>query len=131
MAEEQSVEISKNVCLVVDDEPAILRILSVALEEIGCEVIAVEDARSALEVVRSRHLHVAIVDIQLPDINGLDLVKQIRDFGIEIPIILISAYGEPAEHTAEHFIPKPFDVSRLARTVDDVVKRYYGSSGEP
>lgn len=129
MADEQSTGTYENICLVVDDEPAILRILSVALDEIGCKVIPVEDARSALEVVRSQQLHVAIVDIQLPDINGLDLVKQIKDLGADIPIILISAYGEPPEHTAERFIPKPFDVNRFTRTVDNVVKRYYGSDG--
>lgn len=103
--------------LAVDDEPAVLRMLSRVLGLAGCEVVTAMDAESALELVRERQPDLVISDIQLPGMSGLDLVGEILQAESPPPVILISAYDEPKNHNAAAFIPKPFDPDELLRAV--------------
>lgn len=113
------------VCLVVDDEPAIRRLITFLMQGIGCEVLAAEDAESALQSAHEKSPAIAIIDIQLPDMDGIELLHHLRDDGEpDLPAILISAYSEPPSHDADRFIPKPFDVNNLAEAVSEVLEEH-------
>ena len=67
--------------LVVDDEPPILRFLRASLESQGYIVSTAADARTALDMVRRHTADLVVLDLGLPDMDGLDVVRQIRDGG--------------------------------------------------
>jgi two-component system KDP operon response regulator KdpE len=67
--------------LIVDDEPAIVRFLSASLESEGYLVSAAGDARTALDIVRRGAADLLVLDLGLPDMDGLDVVKRIRESG--------------------------------------------------
>ena len=77
--------------LVVDDEPAIVRFLRASLESQGYIVSTAADARTALDMVRKGAADLIVLDLGLPDMDGLDVVKQIRDSGETLPIIILSS----------------------------------------
>jgi Response regulator receiver domain len=76
--------------LIVDDEPAIVRFLRASLESQGYIASAAADARTALDMVRGGAADLIVLDLGLPDMDGLDVVKQIRDRGGTLPIIILS-----------------------------------------
>jgi len=77
--------------LVVDDEPAILRFLHASLESQGYIVATAADAHIALDMVRRHTADLVVLDLVLPDMDGLDVVRQIRDGGENLPIIILSS----------------------------------------
>jgi CheY-like chemotaxis protein len=77
--------------LVVDDEPAILRFLYASLESQGYIVSTAVNARTALDMVRKKAADLVVLDLGLPDMDGLDVVRQIRDGGETVPIIILSS----------------------------------------
>lgn len=110
--------------LVVDDEPAILRLLSAVIGTLGLDTIPAETAEHALEFLDSKVPDLIISDVRLPGISGDELAKRVKSNPCltSVPILLISAYQEPANHKADAFIPKPFDLDRLLETVETYIK---------
>jgi CheY-like chemotaxis protein len=112
-------------CLVVDDEPAILRLVAVILRDMGCETLVAPDAESALELVSTEHPDVVISDVKLPGMDGVELARRIKsNGGTGTPVLLMSAFGEPKNHPGDDFISKPFDIDGLV----DFVSPYVCSS---
>jgi CheY-like chemotaxis protein len=107
-------------CLVVEDEPAILRLIVVVLEDMGFEMLAATDAESALEIVSASDPDVVIADVRLPGMDGVELARKIKssDGHASTPVLLMSAYAEPAGHPCEGFLHKPFDIDQLAEFVE-------------
>ncbi len=107
--------------LVIDDEPAVLRLLALVLDDFGYEVYAAPDAESALTALESMRPEVIVSDVKLPGIDGTEFVRRVRATeGISsIPVILVSAYDEPADHAADRFVRKPLDPMELADVVRD------------
>lgn len=107
------------VCLVVDDEPAIRRTISIVLRDLGVTVREAGDAETALVAVADHTPSAIVADVRLPGMNGVELVRRVRekDNTRDITIVLISAYDEPAEHDADLFVSKPFDIEELAEIV--------------
>ena len=109
--------------LVVDDEPAILRFLRVGLGGQGYLVSEVESGRSALDAVRQRRADLVVLDLGLPDIDGLEVIRRIRDMGSSVPIIVLSSRDDEAAKVAaldlgaDDYVTKPFGIDELlART---------------
>jgi CheY-like chemotaxis protein len=102
-------------CLVVDDEPAILRLVAVVLRDLGCDTLTAPDAESALDLVQDAHPDIVITDVKLPRMDGLELARRIKsdDEAAETPVLLMSAFGEPRDHAGDGFLPKPFDIDGL------------------
>lgn len=115
--------------LIVDDEPNIRHLLQQTLSE---EKYKVQTAGSVLEAIEKLHetsFALAIVDLLLPGVNGLELAEAIRIIDPGTPVVLISAYGTPAfegmaSHPAiRHYLHKPFSMDRLL----GLVRRYVPS----
>ena len=101
-------------CLVVDDEPAILRLVAVVLRDLGCDTLMAEDAESALRIMESDHPDVVISDIKLPGMDGVELARRIKsNAGSRTPVLLMSAFAEPRDHQGDGFLAKPFDIEGL------------------
>lgn len=79
--------------LVVDDEPAIRQILAIRLVKAGCTVVQAANAGEALEQLSTGHFDVAISDIQMPDFDGIELVRRARAAGVDTNFIMMTAYG--------------------------------------
>lgn len=111
-------------CLVVDDEPAILRLVVLVLEDLGYETLAAPDAETAAGILAFRRPDLIITDIRLPGADGLELTRRVKGSPPleSTPVLLISAYGEPSSHEGDGFLAKPFDIDGLM----DFVAPYIG-----
>ncbi len=85
--------LSKSPILLIDDDPAQLKSLANLFELDGFEPVCCSSAKKALEACHSQQLNVAILDLRMPDVHGLDLLKQLRDINPDIKIIIHTAYA--------------------------------------
>lgn len=116
-------EYMSTLCLVVDDEPAILRLVALVLRDIGCDTLTAPDAESALRVIEGEHPDVVISDIKLPGMDGIELARRIKSNAADgTPVLLMSAFGEPRNHPADAFLAKPFDIDSLLEFVSPYVR---------
>jgi two-component system KDP operon response regulator KdpE len=122
--------------LVVDDEPAILRFLHASLESQGYIVATALDARTALDMVRRNTADLIILDLGLPDMDGLDVIRQIRDGGETLPIIILSnRENESAKVTAldlgaDDYVTKPFGIDELLARIRTAQRHRLQQEGE-
>lgn len=122
---------------VVDDEPDILALVRLHLERAGFRVEAFERAEPFLDFVNRASPHLVVLDLMLPDADGLEICKYLR--GDErfagIPIIMLTAKGEETDRIlglelgADDYITKPFSPRELVARVKAVLRREKGSSG--
>src|SRR5580693_4424508 len=114
--------------LVVDDESQILRALRVVLRDAGFEVVPAETGSEALDRAAVRPPEAAIVDLMLPDLDGIELTRRLREWS-EMPILVLSAVGEeeqkvPAlEAGADDYITKPFGARELVARLHAALRR--------
>jgi DNA-binding NtrC family response regulator len=105
--------------LVVDDEELYRRSLQRILKRVGHAVTTARDSTEALAVVSEQPLDLVLADIQMPGINGLELVRQIHEIAPDLPCIVITGYGTPQNSVdalragAFWYLEKPFDQSHL------------------
>lgn len=113
------------ICLIVDDEPAILRLVSIVLQDLGCETVAAPNAEAALEVLRDVSPDLMISDVRLPGADGVELTRTVKanDNFSSMPVLLMSAYGEPRGHAGDDFIAKPFDIDTLTDFVTPYIEQ--------
>lgn len=104
--------------LVIDDEQAILRFLRASLEENGLSVIEATTGRSALALAAAKRPSVILLDIGLPDLDGIEVLKRLRQWS-SAPVIVISARGRESDKIAgldtgaDDYLTKPFGVEEL------------------
>ncbi len=105
--------------LVVDDDEAVCQVMSLLLTDLGYAVVTETDARKALTLLREGEFDVVMVDLVMPDLDGLELIDQIREHFNVLPILVVTAYGS-AELTvdamrrgATDFVTKPVDAPLL------------------
>lgn len=110
--------------LVVDDEPQIRSSLRGILAEEGLRVLEAEDGRQALEVIHRENPELVILDIWMPEVDGLELLQQLRDDAAPPAVIMISGHGnietavKATKLGAYDFIEKPFSLEALLRVVN-------------
>jgi two-component system response regulator (stage 0 sporulation protein F) len=110
--------------LVVDDEPAIRKVVASALAQMGCdETFLAEDAESALEIIERQRPDIVISDVKLPAMSGIELAHRVKSSQAlgDTPVLLMSAFGEPARHDADGFLAKPFDIDDLAEFIEPYI----------
>jgi two-component system, OmpR family, KDP operon response regulator KdpE len=121
--------------LVVDDERQILRALRVILSDAGFEVVTAQTVQEALDAAALRAPDAAIVDLILPDGNGIDVCRSIREWSL-MPILVLSAVGEETEKIraldagADDYVTKPFAPGELIARLNAALRRA-GPAEEP
>ena len=108
--------------LIVDDEPAFLRMVAAAVRILGCEAVAAPDAESAIELMRESRPDLALVDVRLPDMDGVELARLIKSEHA-IPVLLMSGFGRPAVHQADRFLAKPFHIDELSSAINPYLSK--------
>ncbi len=122
--------------LVVDDEPQIVRALKVVLREAGFEAVPAETAAEALDLAAVRPPEAAIVDLVLPDGDGIELTRRLREWS-EMPILVLSAVGEEEQKVraleagADDYVTKPFGTRELVARLQAALRRTAPVDGEP
>ncbi|MBN1993001.1 MAG: response regulator transcription factor [Anaerolineae bacterium] len=118
----------KPVVLVVDDEPQMVGVISYALQVAGFEVLTAYDGHQTLQYIRDRHVDIIVLDVMLPDIDGFELCRQIRQDTM-LPILMLTARSDQAdvitglEVGADDYIPKPFSTRELVLRVQTILRR--------
>ena len=114
--------------LVVDDEPAILRLVAMVLRELGCETLTATDAETATQILKSTTPDLIVSDVRLPGMSGVEFAQQVKSSRKtrKTPVLLMSAYSEPKAHQGDAFFPKPFDIIEL----EEIISRYIPANGK-
>lgn len=117
-----------NTILVVDDEKHIVNLISIHLSKYGYKVVKASNGIEALELLNDRLPDLAVVDIMMPEMDGITLTKQLRK--LEIPVLLLTAKGEINDKKtgflagADDYVVKPFEPEELAFRINAILRRY-------
>jgi len=109
--------------LIVDDEPNVRRVLGTLLEQAGYVTRRAESGQRALELVRSQDPDLVLTDLKMPGMDGMELLRALRESFPEIPVILLTAHGtvetavEAMKQGAYDFLTKPFDKAQVVELV--------------
>ena len=115
--------------LVVEDDPAMAVALRDGFKYKGYSVQVASDGGSGSRLVKERDFDIVILDVMLPKMSGLDLCKQLRRSGNDIPIILLTARGQEIDKVmglelgADDYVTKPFSFMELIARVEAVLRR--------
>ena len=114
--------------LIVDDEENIRKYLAMDLEQDGYEVHTAEYGREGLELLLQVHIDVVLLDLHLEDINGIDILREIKQMDIQVVVIIITAFGdirsavEAMKLSAFDYITKPFDADDIKIVIEKAFK---------
>jgi DNA-binding response OmpR family regulator len=116
--------------LIVDDEPDVIKVIAMSfrMQQPAWEVISAEDGLEALELLEQEHPDVVLLDIGLPDMNGLDVLKSMRVFS-DIPVIMLTVRDDELSRVqglelgADDYVTKPFSHLELLARVRAVLRR--------
>jgi EAL domain-containing protein (putative c-di-GMP-specific phosphodiesterase class I)/CheY-like chemotaxis protein len=119
---------TRGAVLVVDDEPELLEILAAQLADAGWQVDTAANGREALDLVDSKQYEVVISDIDMPAINGVQLLREIRGRDLDVPVLLITGHPrvetavEALEHGALRYLQKPVREREFLTAVEDAAR---------
>jgi len=119
----------KTTILVVDDEKDIRDLLDIYLRNEGYEILQAKDGFEALGLLGKNKVHLILLDIMLPQMDGIQLCAKIRDT-LDVPILMLSAKGESSDRIhgiltgADDYVPKPFDPLEVVVRVKALLRRY-------
>ena len=114
--------------LIIDDDKDICEYMDLLLSQSGYEVATKTSPSSALALLREEEFHVVILDIMMPELNGMEVLEEIRSFDSDIAIIIFT--GFPSVDTAvtsmkydvSDYIKKPFDVDEFNSTLERILR---------
>ncbi|MCA0171612.1 response regulator transcription factor [Bacillus sp. RAR_GA_16] len=115
--------------LVVDDEMSILTLLQFNLEQAGYEVVTAEDGAEALEVVEAEKPNCIILDLMLPEMDGLEVCKELRQRHIHTPVLMLTAKDDEFDKVlglelgADDYMTKPFSPREVVARVKAILRR--------
>lgn len=113
---------------ILDDEPTVREILRRLLQKSGMKVTCFGDAATCLASLRCRTCNLLITDLKMPEMDGIELLKEVRHLTPWVPVLLISGYGDiptavkAMKAGAVDFIEKPLDKTALIRTVRSILQ---------
>ncbi|HSM83690.1 MAG TPA: response regulator transcription factor [Nodosilinea sp.] len=131
--------------LIIDDEDLIRETVAMALTEEGYQVIAAESGQRALDLIfpppgeglPGLSVDLAIVDLMLPGVNGLDICRMMRHQNFDMPILILSAKGAEMDRVvglevgADDYLPKPFGMRELIARCRALLRRHQWSTTQP
>jgi two-component system KDP operon response regulator KdpE len=122
--------------LVVDDEPAILRFLRTGLTAQGFVVSEVQTGMAAIESIQRHATDLVVLDLGLPDIDGLEVIRRVRQQQASVPIIVLSSRDDEASKVAaldlgaDDFVTKPFGIDELFARIRAAQRHQLQQQGE-
>jgi FixJ family two-component response regulator len=123
--------------LIVDDEANVRLTFRIALEGEDCEITEAGSGEKALEVLADQPFALAILDMRLPGIDGLELLAKMRESGIKVPAMFVTAYGDVPNAVkamklgAIDFLGKPLRPDDLRNIVAEIIKRHAPPNDRP
>ena len=124
---------SKPLVLIADDEPRIIKLVSMALQEEGFRVVTAVNGEEALRKAEEYRPDVVLLDIVMPDIDGIEVMQQLRERR-PVAVILLTAKGSVADKAkglnqgADDYLAKPFHTDELTARVNAVLRRSSGAT---
>ncbi len=115
--------------LVVDDDENIRKVLTMIMEDEGYAVDTAETAKKAIEKTRKNFYNLALIDIRLPDMEGIELLTKMKDTTPKMRKIIITGYPtlqnaiEAVNRGADAYILKPFDVNKVLATIKEQLRK--------
>ena len=119
-----------NTILVVDDEPNYLIVLSELLKEEDFEVLTAQRGEEGLKIVEETDLDLVLTDMRMPGMDGLELLKSIKNYNKDLPVIMITAFGEVEKAVvamkagAYNYLAKPFNNEELLVNIRKAIEHY-------
>lgn len=116
--------------LIVDDEPYVRLTYRTALETEGLDVWEASDGLAALKAMSERQFDLAILDMRMPEVSGLELLERMRREGIQTPVVIVTAYGDIPHAVramklgAIDFLEKPLTPEALRAMVMEILRRH-------
>lgn len=123
--------------LVVEDEPKLAALLADYLRAAGHEAECVADGREALQAWTERHHDLVLLDLMLPDANGLDLCRRWRAAHPALPLLMLTARGDPLDRVlglelgADDYLAKPFEKRELVARLRALIRRQAPPASQP
>ena len=117
-----------NKALVVDDEKLIVKGIKFSLEQDGYEVDVAYDGKEALRMAKEKEYDIVLLDVMLPEMDGMEVCQAIREFS-EMPIIMLTAKGTDMdkilglEYGADDYITKPFNILEVMARIKAIIRR--------
>jgi DNA-binding NtrC family response regulator len=109
--------------LIVDDEPGIRTMVQFELSQQGHDIVTADSGATALELLKTKKVDLILTDMRMPQMDGLDLVVQVRKSHPVLPIILMTGFVEDRVHKVQEYnlaatLNKPFTIDQLAEVVE-------------
>jgi two-component system KDP operon response regulator KdpE len=126
----------RRVALIIDDEKQIRRLLRLALEGADHQVFEAETGQIGLEEIAYRRPNIVLLDLGLPDMDGVKLLRQLREWS-DVPVLILSVRDESDDKVAaldagaDDYVTKPFDTAELLARVRVAQRRSLSETGEP
>ena len=118
--------------LVVEDDQIIREGISEYLSEFGYDIVQAKDGQEALKNFENYEINLVILDIQIPLLNGLEVLKEIRKKS-ELPVLMLTAFNDEEykinafSSLADGYMEKPFSLPVLKVRIDSLIKRHFGN----
>ena len=121
---------NNQICLIVDDYGTARRLIKDSLQQIGFSCLEAENGNQAITLIQQTTLNLVIADVNMPEKNGLELLKDIRADDNMKDLLVVLTMLEPFENLIidakklgmNDYLVKPFDVFTLSKTLDNVIK---------
>lgn len=115
--------------LVVDDEPNIRELLSASLKFAGFQVATAANGRDAVAQAETVRPDLIVLDVMLPDLNGFEVTKRLRDRGMRVPVVFLTAKDDVQDRVAgltiggDDYVTKPFSLEEVVARIRAVLRR--------
>jgi two-component system alkaline phosphatase synthesis response regulator PhoP len=123
--------------LLVEDDPTLRQALTFNLSREGYDVTTAGDGEGALDAARSDRLDLILLDVMLPGLSGVEVLRVLRREGVSTPVIILSAKGDEIDRVvglkvgADDYIAKPFSRPELLARIEAVLRRHRREADEP
>lgn len=115
--------------LLIEDESAVISLIERGFKEKGLDISVAMDGNTGLQMIRNHSFDLVILDLMLPGINGVQVCKEIRSLGFDLPIIMLTALGSTEniitglDSGADDYMVKPFKINELIARVNALGRR--------
>lgn len=123
--------------MIVDDEPGVRALLSDTLRIAGFETVEASDGMAALTLLRSKKPALMVIDINMPLMDGFELVERLRSTNDLTPVLMLTARGDKDDISrglkigADDYVIKPFGIEELVLRIKAILRRSYRATGSP